>query len=385
MTAPVTVECRFELARYPFWVARGPVKSSRPLADRGPDKAPVVAVRNPQKPDYRIKIWWQNPAAETAVLQLNGQTVHLQDRGAGLQQGHVDGTVLQRILDFDPDAPDLVDLPPDSLYLDGCIETRFDPGHTDRHGRWLGDTRDFPEWMGADCIAVQPPQTGGQWHDIALRAAGLRGGRRLPLLRVNGVWCWVYPIGNRPDWHTLLCDPQDLDLVRGYGAEGGAAEMENAPVPPRTRQQIRLLHLAVHLSRTEYFAWTADVQRLQECVMGMAGAQGQVDVNQGIARNCIAQATHAEKLIQARYRRRPAARRAQQYEQWYVGSDDPRVEAWRTTMHARREDARAVNARIERMQNHIATARRVYADALTRCEDREHQYADPIAEMYADV
>ena len=277
--------------------------------------------------------------------------------------------------------------------IDACVETVFRPDERDpKHLKWIGDVSAWPEWMDAREVRISPPQTGGGHHGIDLHAPGLRYDRA-PMLRMNGVWCWFVPIGSRPGHHMGMCDTVDLPEIREYGEDLAAADLElpNEPIPPRAQVSIRKMHLLLQapgdkygpgMDAAMYRPWMRDVRAIERSVMGLSSAQGQVDIYGEMCDRDLSAAIRLDGLIEARFRRRPPAYKDYSLGDWEEELNDPKIKGWRSRIDVCKKASRQSGARAASIQASIDKLRAQYDAAISRCVEREEEYADLIQVLY---
>ncbi len=277
--------------------------------------------------------------------------------------------------------------------IDACVETVFRPDPRSEHLAWRGSTAGWPEWMDARAITITPPRTGGGHHCLDLHAPGVRHDRA-PMIRVNGVWCWCCPVGGQAGHHWLTCDPEDMHEIRAYGEDLAAEDIElaNEPVPPRTQTAVRALHLLLTcgdrygpgMDHDMYRGWMADVREIERALIGMTGAQGQVDVYRSMQDRCASEVVRLERLCRSRYGRRPAAYRDYAFSAWVseVGASDKKVSGWMYNAGENSKGEATARGRADRLDARVAEQREKYDAAITRCLQREAEYADAIDILY---
>lgn len=390
----VTITADFKIASYPFWEADN-VTSSEPLLDRG-TRASMVAVRHFGRNDYRLKIWLDNDLHFSDFI-VNGIPVTLTSDHTGLHTANINARDLSRILNGPPSNNGLdEDYIPDP-YLDACVETTFNTSNHNRYGMALGDTSNFPAWMEARSIAITQPQTAGGSHYILLDAPGINPDSKNypPAIRVNGIWCLCSPIvdtwdsNNYGSWggrHQLVCDPLELNIIRAFNDEDALPEeLENSPIPPRSRQAVRDLHLLVNLSRQEYYEWTKDVHTIFRTVQAMTGLQGQIDVLTNKRSMYKAKLKFYTNRLTHFYDMRGELAQELSLEQWIQQSQDRNILELRDKRDTIYKAKTNTAAKITDYTESVDNARVEYEAALTNCEKREERFAAAIVELYPDT
>lgn len=390
----IVIRGEFEFRTYPFWEIRN--ESSKPLAlrQRSGGRAPVVCVKNPQRSDYRVKVWLDGePTLPAILVDLNGKHFTLTGRGGGFYAGSVNGLDLSRALNGPPVDDEFEDENYEpGEYLDACIETVFTAPDS-VYGRSHGDVSSFPSWMRARDITITPVVTTGGWHSIILDAPGMdpyRDETTIPAVRVNGVWCLAQPCVDEHDangymswggrWQ-LLCPPDDLSVVRGYGQEGELIELVDEPVPPRSVYALRSLHMLVGIPRREYFDWRRNIKQLNQSVVGMASLQGQIDVYQRESQYSSDCVSSHERSIRYWEMRHASGRDSSSD----LAKIAEKLEALREKKKGFESRVAAANGRVKGLRTRLVENDAQYDTALAVCMAYEEAYADAIAQLFPDI
>lgn len=384
----IQVQCFLRRAATPFWHAQSCTIVGAELAKRGGDRPSIVAVYDAAEKLSVLKLWLTEPTDDTH-WQINGidlKTMVMTEMPmpASPSGEYVSGAYYECIVDSLDMRHLLVGLPD---WTDMCIEVRFDPA------TWRGRIEDIPEWMGrVNWIEITPPHIiGGGPHVIRMEAPDLGPGENLPpMIRINGVWCYLYPSFDRQDrdgtwiyggrWN-LVADPRDLDMIRSYGHD---IQMDKEPVPPRSRSGVRRLHRALPdgLDSTTYDAWLADVATLEQSILGITNAQGQLDLHQHKLRQLRAGQRHLEGLVNRRYRRRPKEAQAHTQKQWLEALKDDYAVDWARKAQDVISQVAITIKDCQRYDEYIEDRYEAYEAALDRCESREAEYADEIKSLW---
>jgi len=380
----------FRRHKYPFWGADSPASKDVAFADRD-SRAPLVAVHNPTRSDFRLKIWLDQPMDRPADFRVNGELFEsLKHRGGGFYTGPVNGLSLYRAIKGPPPdtGPDEDELGLPGEYLDACVETIFDEDRRNPWGSWQGDVSGFPGWMHAKSIAITPPITGGNWHAITLKTDVMDDAvEKMQVVRINGVWCIGTPVidefdangqGRFAGTFMYLCDPDDMEEIRSYGDGLTAPKLDNEPIPPRVRYAIFRIRRLVNLPYFDDADWQADLKQLWNGLVGMCAGQGQLDVHLGRMHRYARRAQHYERLVERAWNKAGvdlpmrvwANNQGGDYRKWFDSAEQ---------MNNAKKEAITT---AERYMESVARAKRQYEDALARCEEREAQYTDVIPHLY---
>ena len=276
-------------------------------------------------------------------------------------------------------------------FIDACVETVFTPDERSVHLDWNGDVSDFPSYMDAHSITITPPRTGGGHHYVSLHAPGIKY-ERVPFVRLNNVWGWCVPLHGKPGHHTINFDPEDMHEIRAFGEDMDLTDLElpNEPIPPRHQEGV--YKLSIHLRRqglggipiVKYRAWVADCKIIGRALIGMTSAQGQADFHNSKAENARSEADRFNQLIRSRYTRRPLAYRDYNLVQWTeeVGDHDPKISGWLYNYEQNMKAAEAAEDNADRYSEKVDALRNKYDAALSRCKEREEEYAEHIRVLY---
>lgn len=398
MTTERTLIINGEFNRHsgPFWGIKNPLVSSTgpipiDLAVRpNPKSVSVVAVYNPGKHDYRLKLWLTIDPANLDTVVINGYRLgapNSEYSPDGFAQWRVNSTVLYRALRGWPPEDYLEeDAENEEGFLDLSIDTVFDQNNTDQYGNWLGTLDEAPRWMHAESIKVSPPTTGGGWHQVTLHANV--EANALPMVRVNGIWMLTTPVadqrspngfmsfGNR---FSLICDPVDLDRVRTHGQD--QAQMEAftpEPCPVRTVRTLRRLDGTVKLDYSVYQAWQEHIVGWRNSTFGLAASQGQFDVHQRLANSADSRAARFYQLAVKRWLARDAEDQGVDLESY----DDNKVREWLAKYQENEESRKYYQDGADRLFKNMTELRlkaQVHDDKLSALEE---EYEGAIRFLY---
>lgn len=393
MTTPITgnITAVFERHSYPFWGSPSPMSQDVTFAVR-PRGQSLVAVYNPSRGDYRIKVWLENAGDGVKWLDINGEEVsgfeHIRDN---FFQARVSRGALSRVLEGPPvDREE--ELPPVGEYRDVCVETVFTEDRRRAWGSWQGDVSGFPGWLHAQSIAITPPVSGGNWHAITLKT-GLPSAHvdKALVLRINGVWCIGTPVIDQFDANgqgrfagtfMYLCDPDEMEEIRSYGDGMTAPPMANEPAPPRVRNAIWELRRLVNLPYATDAAWQADCKQLWNGLVGMCSNQGQLDVCESQMHRYARRERHYRGLVERRWAKVPDNPTRPSFVEW-VRAEGGKTQEWHESAKLMADTMLSYQQRVYSLQTAVEKASLMYQEALARCEEREAEYADVIPHIHA--
>ena len=263
----------------------------------------------------------------------------------------------------------------DRVPLDMCVTSPFEPGESE-WSAWEGDVSSWPPWMMASSLSSTPPKTGGGAHGMRLVAHGLRGAFHI---RINGVWCWGVPIhGEGGGSFMLSCDPADLLEVREWDGE----ELDWEPVPPRSRGSVRALHhLVGGLPEVVYWMWTRAVREIDETLMGMTVAQGQVDYHDNALARDTATRDRLQACLASSFKKRPRAYRDYDINDWLDEVGGKPME-WQGRISTIEGSLSKLVSRREKIAERVSVLRLRHNVALERCLQLESEYAPAIAVLH---
>lgn len=383
----------WERASGPFWHAKEPVLDvpdtyGFALKDRGAGRPKVVAVYNPAKDDYRIKVFLDGAEPGLLAIYVDGdpdspqRSLSFTKDILGPAQANVRSDILWRILqgieeeDIDDVEPGADPLAPS--YLDVSIEARFTGERIWEH-RWQGDVIRSPEWMHVRNIGISPPETTGGAHDILLdvptSVSNLPGA-----VRINGVWCTWMPLSQTSI--LLSCDLLDLNEIRSFGSEGERVDPETEPVPVQDRQTLHKLYRAVRMAPAKCRKWARAIETLRNKRWGMCHVAGQQDFYRRHLRRLSDERTRKAGYFTARYARRAPAYHEHGHDDWAAEVRGKPLEWFLRIAALENTYIPRCNERYETMAESIAEMRSQAEAAEAEIEEYSEEYQDAIRYLH---
>lgn len=414
MTVVITT-AGFQKAKHPFWLALDWECETQgaEFLDRGPHRSPIVLKYWPDEQRAAMKLWFRvlPPFEEggTEHFRIDGIGFDVQHVRDGFFQGEVPFEDMERLLEVPRETvqptpgPGTTDPVEGETFLDACLEVRFDPNDTDKHGYWRGVPLHVPAWLKLESIVITPnPVQGGGAHQILLRCAGLdpgvHGGTWVPMLRINDVWCHLMPMAGWLHHHNLIaqCDPFEMDSIRSYGnglsmASVSIDALPNEPIPPRDWASIKqvLIRLrragrGAEVTRAMYEPWRKDAERVRNLTWGICGSQGQIDLYGRMVRTRDGQITACERHIENSWRRARNRGEIRSLEDW-IEQAAPSMKYVRQSIHRKRnyiESKKYWQGNLDHMLKSIVAMTGERNEVLQRLEEREEEYAEFIRYIF---
>jgi len=277
------------------------------------------------------------------------------------------------------------------VYLDVCVETRFEPDPRADSLPWVGDVSEWPEWMEARSVKVSPPRTSGSGPIVRFDAPGIRK-RGYPTVRLNNVWLVTGPWGDEVAGH---CDPVELNEIRLFArglAEDVDISLPNEPARVRTMGQVGALHKLLQVSRygrglpsRAFRPWREGCMAINNALGAMAVGQGQADYNRSQEERCRAEAERLEDRVQRLYERRKPAYLDYDLPDWLAEQEDGKYvkpREWDGRARDLRADVEECRNKARRLEDGVTAARVKYNEAVGRIEVLEDEWEDLVALLY---
>lgn len=357
-----------------FWHAKAPKRNGGNFL-RAEGRPKMVAVFDPHRSDYRLKVWLDEVITANITSTIDEVEFLFTHKKNSLWEATTSNKILWAMLhgeEPDDDTPEEAD-----ELLDCCIETQFDRAVS---GRLAGRVDDFPEWMQATGIDISADGR-GQGTSIYLRSNlnhSHRAFQNLMQLRINGHWLTGMPMDGGRVYFSV--PPPIEDEIRNYGDGLTDIGIPDEVRPPRTRASVRAVcvFLRDHGTRnTDHWHWRDDVMKMQYRVHGMCVAFGQRGMYEFRHSEYSRRKQHWDGLIKKYYAKRPEALKDLSVEKWIT--TDKRYRGWAANSKRLDKALEDIDKQILRFHKIYEEQHAEWRERLARCEAREAQFADAIA------
>ena len=374
-----------------FWHLTDPTASPDVLADRTPN---VVAVWDPRRKDYRLKVFVKSTITPPLALVINGHAFNLStvvphNKSGFLHQGMVDGVALYRCLHGQPPLPDADQVEDEEDeedeeedaggYLDVCIESRFELEKGKYARDFIGEHKRCPSWMKAWKLHLTVTNQ-YVWLEIGGRLA--HNGHIPPCIRINDVWCGLgMPLGT--DLYAYAFDPIHLEAISswGQGAPDDDIALPNEPCPPRGNYPLRDLARLVGMGVPEHREWRKHLKDWTYSLPAMGTSWGQGNFYREYVTRNTDKAAHYRRCIQSQFNKRPPAYRTYDLDAW-IDEVGGKPKEWRGKVKVHEDKAEECAATVKRHKDFELKARAKHDTALAWLEEHEAKYADAIRHLF---